>query len=229
MPSGLAVVAHHDDHILWMGGTIQRLQAAGWEWTLIAMCVPEPDKQRYYRDCCEALKVSGHSMDFMDYMGPTVFGRNNRESMRGRLLEVTREKVFDFAFTHWPEEDGEYGKHANHLEVAHVVASLAAEGVLGVGTSNIAYFSYQAIYGGGGRPTVARTDADWYLRLTYDELRRKCTWCANVPDLVNLINLGYACPNPEAFSGNGLKLPQTVEAGLFIPGDRPRGLVRLAC
>jgi hypothetical protein len=64
-----------------MGGTIQQMKAAGWDWTLIAMCVDRPERQKYYDRCCGSLGVRGIRMDF--------FGEgqeNNREYMEAKSI-----------------------------------------------------------------------------------------------------------------------------------------------
>ena len=45
--NALVVVAHHDDAILWMGGTIQRFQ--DWNWHVVSICVPNPARRTTFR------------------------------------------------------------------------------------------------------------------------------------------------------------------------------------
>lgn len=195
MPSALAVVAHHDDHVLWIGGTLQRLKAAGWDVTCVALCVPSPERQAYYCAYCKALGVSGHYATFIDDQGAAL---NDKLAMKASLLGLTAGKRYDLVFTHSRRPHREYGHHANHAEVEAVVTELAQLGEL---TPNpIAYFSYQAMYGLAGLATVAETDASVYLQLTYPELLAKCDWVKRAPDVEsNLVGLAYPCPNPEAF------------------------------
>jgi LmbE family N-acetylglucosaminyl deacetylase len=212
MPSALAVVAHHDDHILWMGGAIQRTRQLGWDWTLIAMCVPTAHEP-YFRNCSAALGFPGLPMVFEDYMGAPQSQPNSKTQMERDLLNAVQGKAFDWVFTHSRYAHGEYGgAHANHVEVGEVVRSLVASGRLGKGLGSIAYFSYDIIYGGGGKATVAKKDPPneglFFVQLTYPELLLKCQWCQKAPDLsTSLKNLGFPCPNPEAFEGDGLALP----------------------
>jgi len=206
MPNAIAVVAHHDDHILWMGGMIQRMKSFGWHWTLIAMCAPDPDRRAYFTRCSDALGVESQSMGFHDYMDGPAFKRNSREKMRDDLVGAIRGKAFDFVFTHSRDPDGEYGFHANHCEVETVVTSLVKSGELGRGPASIAYFSYAAMFTRSA--TTARSHASYYLQMTYLELQQKCAWCMQAPDVdENLRSLGFPCPNPEAFVGDGLQLP----------------------
>jgi|SRR5579864_2019262 len=209
MPDALAVVAHHDDHILWMGGTLQRTLAAGWRWKLVAMCVPEPAKQMYYHACCRAIGTGGSCMVFQDYQAGSAFSRNQRAAMEGQLLNAIQANAFDYVFTHSRHAHGEYGgAHANHIEVREIVETMVRAGQIGKGAGSLAYFSYDLLYGGGGKATAAITNSDYFLQLTYPELMLKCHWCQQAPDAnTNLANLGFPCPNPEAFEGDGLTLP----------------------
>lgn len=149
MPKALAVVAHHDDHIPWVGGALQRLVAARWECTVIAMCVPAADRRRYFDECCSAPKVSGVSMGFADYQGGAAFSRNNRGAMEGQLLKAVGGERYDYVFTHRRHPAGEYGGHANHDECRALAEGLMEACVFGWGRLRLAHFSYAAVYGSG--------------------------------------------------------------------------------
>jgi LmbE family N-acetylglucosaminyl deacetylase len=203
----LAVVAHHDDHLLWMGGTLQRMTLLGWNWTLIALCVPAPDRQRFFCDYCCALGISDASYSqFQDYQDRQPFSSNSKDAMRAEVQRAVSGKTFDRIFTHSRDPQREYGHHSNHVEVEAVVTSLVQDGIVGRGGGSVAYFCYSAIYGGGGRATTARLDASYYLPLLYDELLFKAAWCKKVPDPGKFEKLGFSCPSPEAFEGDNLTL-----------------------
>jgi hypothetical protein len=212
MPSALAVVAHHDDHILWMGGAIQRTRMIGWDWTLIAMCVPAAH-DHYFRNCSAALGFPGNPMGFRDRQGGAAYELNRRDEMEKQLRAAIEGKTFDWVFTHSRYAHGEYGaSHANHNEVREIVTSMVAAGDLGRGPQTLAYFAYDIIYGGGGLATVAKKDplypARFFMQLTYPELVFKSQWCQMAPDVAtSLASLGFPCPNPEGFEGDGLMLP----------------------
>jgi GlcNAc-PI de-N-acetylase len=204
----IGVVAHHDDHALWMGGSIQRLTAVGWHWTLVAMCVPDSARRVYFNHCCSVLGAVPVVMEFLDYMEGEPFSRNNRDQMRSRLVEAVRGQKFDLVFTHSRGQNGEYwGRHANHVETLQLTSELVDGNHLGSGRSSLAYFAYDVIYG-SGTATCARTDAAFLLPLTYPELLWKCQLCSLAPDAnTSLRNLAFPCPNPEGFEGDGLALP----------------------
>lgn len=207
MPSAVAIVAHHDDHVLWMGGSIQRLAATGWQITVVAMCVPDPQRRDYFHRTCSALGVTPVAMEFADYMGDSEFAVNNRDEMRARLSAAVEGSAFDLVFTHSRGPHGEYcARHANHVEARVLAAELVEGGEIGRGSRRLAYFSYDVIYG-GGTATCARLESPYVLQLSYPELLRKCDLCSQAPDAdSSLRNLGFPCPNPEGFEGDGLEL-----------------------
>lgn len=208
VPNAIAIVAHHDDHVLWMGGTIQRLAVAGWHWKVVAMCVPDLPKRDYFLHSCSVLGVARAAMEFRDYLDGEPFSQNDRDSMRCRLVEAVRGQTFDLVFTHSRSERGEYwARHANHVEVRELATELVGKQQLGPGRHGLAYFAYDVIYG-SGTATCARTDAAYWMPLTYPELLRKCELSRLAPDAdTSLRNLVYPCPNPEGFEGVGLDLP----------------------
>lgn len=202
--NSLAVVAHHDDVILWMGGTVQHLRSLGWNWHVVCFCTHNlPDRRQYFERLCAALGVKHTVFEFDDYPGGKCFAQNSCEEMTTALVKAVAGEKFDLVFTHSPT--GEYGWHANHGEVAEVVTALVKGGSLTTGLDRLAYFCYAPFC--GRLATVARTDATHYLQLTYEELYFKCRWCKDVPDPYNLKGIGFACPNPEAFWGERLTLP----------------------
>ncbi len=204
--NALAVVAHHDDVVLWMGGTVQRLRSLGWNWHIVCFCTRNlPDRREYFLRLCEALGVKQTVFEFRDYQGEATFAYNDCEQMKAELLKAVPNEKFDWVFTHSRDKASEYGRHANHLEVAEVVTTLVESGRLVTDKSRLAHFCYAPIY--GNLATVAKLDAARYLQLTYEELSFKCDWCKRVPDPGNLSGIGYPFPDPEAFRGVDLALP----------------------
>jgi LmbE family N-acetylglucosaminyl deacetylase len=209
MPKAIAVVAHHDDHVLWMGGAIQRLAALGWHWTVIAMCVSDQEKHNYFHHTCSIFGAIPITMQFADYQVGEAFSKNIRAEMKSRIAEATAGRKYDLVFTHSRSEHGEYwGRHANHVEVREVTFELVKGDALGLGPESLSYFAYDVIYG-GGTATCARHDANFYLQLTYPELIWKCQLSALAPDAnSSLRNLAFPCPNPEGFEGDALNLSE---------------------
>jgi LmbE family N-acetylglucosaminyl deacetylase len=188
MQKAVSIVAHHDDHALWMGGTIQRLAASGWHWTVIAMCIPEPDKQNYFLHCCSVFGAIPIVMQFNDYQTGNPFSQNDRNEMKSRLLGAIDDQKFELVFTNSRGEHGEYwARHSNHVEVRELVAELVSSNTLGQGIQHHAYFSYDVIYG-GGTAICATLKANYYLPLTYPELLWKCQLCSLAPDADSSLN-----------------------------------------
>ncbi len=213
MTNALVVVAHYDDHFLFMGGTIERMKRKGWQWTVVSMCTPDARRRKLFEDCCAEQGVRAVAFQFADYQGGGVFSKNNADSMRETLLQAIGGQMFDWVFTHSRHPSGEYGGHDNHREVQSVVARLVHDGILGKGPGSLAYFSYRDI-GGHVSSTASfeNPNVTHYLQLTYDEVIWKCKWCkATAPIDGSLKEIGDPCPNPEAFEGDGLRLGRPVQ------------------
>jgi LmbE family N-acetylglucosaminyl deacetylase len=209
MINALAVVAHHDDHLLFMGATMRRTKTIrGWHWKVIAMCL-DPACKDYFCGSCADLGAKGCFMPFKNYQTDPIFSKNSREEMEAKLRGEAEGTKFDWVFTHSRHPCGEYGGHSNHSEVQQVVTSLVERGQLGQGMNHLAYFSYQAI-AGHTAPTASFCESHrtHYLQLTYTELEWKLKWCKNTPD--SLSGIGDPCPNPEAFEGDQLALDRPV-------------------
>ena len=213
--NAIAVVAHYDDAVIWAGGTIKRTLSLGWDWTIVTTCAAEQSRRDYFVRWCESLGVRPVALLFKDHPDGGPFSQNDREVLCDAIRGAVRSAAPDWLFTHSLDGDGEYGPHPNHTEAAEALASLAGEGVFRV--SQVAHFAYRRAYGLPELATVAGVEASHYLQLDYDELRWKAEWCeaANGVEMRDpalgadtwLKRLAWPCPNPEAFAGNGLKLP----------------------
>jgi len=208
MTTALAIVAHFDDHALWMGGIMHVLK--DWQWTAVAMCVELPERRSYFCDFCAEVRAQGYPMDCRDYQNrkdPSVARPNTQEEMQGKLLRCFSGNRFDWVFTHSRDAGGEYGGHDNHTEVRDAVLALARAGHFVADEGKVATFSYGVI---GGVAATARIDPEsakrtTYLQLTYKELGWKLSWCNRIPDMGSLRNLACPCPNPEAFVCEGMR------------------------
>jgi hypothetical protein len=208
--NALVVVAHDDDAVLWMGGTIYHLK--DWDWHIISLCNQgDSARKDYFRETCEELGAKSEALDFYDYQQEKRAPKKNSViEMKQSLLRILGDKRYDYVFTHSRDPNGEYGYHANHREVCEVMSSLVSAGSLVDSRSRLAYFSYYPIYGVSGLPTVARKDADYYFKLYYADLAFKVALIErHIPAIVGNLeqDLGAPCPNPEAYEGDDLKLP----------------------
>jgi len=193
MPQAIVITAHHDDAVLWCGGTILRTIELGWNWTVVALCVCDKQKQRYFDDYCNATSVVGKRFDFADYQSGALFSQNTKASLKTEIQPILAASTFDFIFTHSRDAGGEYGGHPNHEEVLQTLQEIVPE-------EQLIHFSYKPEFGFSGRATTARLDADYHVQLNYDELIHKATWCRNAPDAdTSLQSMGFPCPNPEGF------------------------------
>jgi len=193
MTSAIAITAHHDDAVLWCGGAILRTLRMGWRWTVLALCIPDQQRQIYFDSYCAATGVVGRRFEFEDYQGGSIFSRNREAALSSKVKEILEGSKYDYIFTHSCDQGGEYGGHANHDEVLSVTKSL-------VPPNELIYFCYNPEFGYNGRATTARRDAEFHLQLNYDELIQKAGWCRMAPDAMSsLQSIGFPCPNPEGF------------------------------
>ncbi len=204
------IVAHDDDVVLWMGGTIHLLE--DWEWHIISMCNAHNEERKdYFHNTANRLGVTANVFAFLDYQNKESSSRLNCIlDMKQQLSSLLKNERYDFVFTHSRDENGEYGFHANHQEVCEVVKSLVSEKQIVEDFSKIAFFCYSPLYELPGLSTVARQDAKFYMQLPYSSLAFKIGLIQlHKPEIVKNLqdDLGSPCPNPEAFEGDNLRLP----------------------
>ena len=203
----LVVVAHCDDAVLWMGGTIHHLR--DWEWHVFSMCNGNDNLRiQSFNKSCEMLRINrSHALSFLDYQSHEAFSRNNKEEMKLRLLKLI-DKTYYFVFSHGLQKWNEYGPHANHKE-AGIIASEIAEKK----SWQLIQFCYKPVYDGGIATVANKKRAKYYFQLDYDELKFKLALIDCFPnEMGSLKALAYPCPNPEAFEGNSLPVPPFVKA-----------------
>lgn len=208
--NALVVVAHDDDAVLWMGGAIHHL--TDWNWHVVSLCNHNnSERKRYFEETCNKLGTRADALDFWDYQDGNLAPRRNPiAEMKKSLRGVVGTRTYDYVFTHSRDPHGEYDGHANHQEVCEVVGSLVLEGWLVQDTSRLAHFCYRPIYKLSGLATVARLDANYYFQLTYSDLAFKVELIrSHITAIVDNLEHGLdaPCPNPEAFEGDGLSLP----------------------
>ena len=199
----LVIVAHCDDAVLWMGGTIHRLR--DWDWHIFSLCDGNDYRSQFFYESCRMLGAKkSFAFSFQDYQSGGVFSRNNKEKMKRNLLECIDE-CYDYVFSHSINEYNEYGHHDNHQEVGIVASEIAEEK-----SWELIRFCYRPIYCSGGIATVADDKkADYYCQLNYEELRFKLKLIEDCfkHEIESLTSLAYPCPNPEAFEGENLPKP----------------------
>lgn len=147
-----------------------------------------------------------YAFNFQDHPSGGAFLRNNKREMKRRLTKRLDE-TYHYAFSHSLQEWNEYSNHPNHEEVGIIASEIAKEK-----SWPLIRFCYRPIYP-GRTSTVANQKANSYLQLDYKELRFKLDLIDRfLPgEMDNLRGLGYPCPNPEAFEGDGLPAPPFIK------------------
>jgi LmbE family N-acetylglucosaminyl deacetylase len=206
----LSIVAHSDDHVLWMGGTILRLNQ--WTWHILSLCKShnnedfEPKRIVFERSCTELGASRYSAKDLKDYQPREAMEIQQLTRMKDEILSFA-DDVYGLVFTHSIQENCEYGFHANHAEVRDAVNQVINDGLLT--TKGVLYFCYRS--GGNRRPVIADLDnADYKVELNPEEIGRKrnlkhiFTWAED--DLRSLTLWGNDEPIIEAFQAGCLDL-----------------------
>ena len=112
------IVAHPDDEVLWVGGTI--LSNPLWKCFIVCLCRKNDNDRapKFYKSLA-ALGSEGHMGDLDD--GPEQKPLDDKV-VEHTILELMPSKHFDLIITHNPL--GEYTKHIRHEEVSKAVIRL---------------------------------------------------------------------------------------------------------
>ncbi|UCF99247.1 MAG: PIG-L family deacetylase [Spirochaetaceae bacterium] len=130
------VVAHPDDEILWMGGTL--LMETGRRWNVVTLCRgSDVDRAPKFSTVMRHLGATGTMGDVND--GPEQNPLSPREVREAVLELLAGNRAFDVLFTHSPR--GEYTRHRRHEEVGWAVCDLWTAGDLDLGELRL--FAYE--------------------------------------------------------------------------------------
>jgi len=192
----LVLVAHPDDEVIWMGGTIMRYDDV--EWTVVSLCRNgDKDREPKFRRVCDKLGVRGVMDDVEDDDKMSL--EESVAIFKKAILKNTKNKLFDICFTH--NKNGEYG-HARHKGVYLAVKELIGAGIFPV--KEVFYFDYKKL----DRkilPMVPESNCSHILELTHKEYAQKRKIVAEMYgypyDGID-VNL---CPNVEAFKKERVK------------------------
>jgi LmbE family N-acetylglucosaminyl deacetylase len=160
----LCLVAHPDDEVIWMGGTIMR--NPNLDWTVFSLCRgSDADREPKFRRVAAELNVKGIIEDFNDE--DTLSLEESIPGIKELILKIVNGQEFDYFFTHG--ENGEYG-HIRHIGTHMAVKELINEGK--INAKEIFFFNYKKI----NRkilPVVPADDSDYILELKPKEYEKK--------------------------------------------------------
>jgi LmbE family N-acetylglucosaminyl deacetylase len=130
------VVAHPDDEVLWMGGTL--LMNSDCEWKVVTLCRGgDPDRAPKFLRVMKHLRATGIMGEVDD--GPEQTPLSSREVREAVLELLGEDRSFDILYTHSPQ--GEYTRHRRHEEVGQAICDLWTAADLDLGELRI--FAYE--------------------------------------------------------------------------------------
>ncbi len=156
-------MAHPDDEVLWMGGTI--LMHPAMEWSVYSLCrQSDPDRAPRFHRTLGVLQATGGMGDLND--GPEQHPLPDA-IIRDAVLSLLPDRHFDLIYTHSPT--GEYTRHMRHEEVSRAVLNLWKESL--IQADRIWLFAYED----GDRTYLPRAipDAPQQIALPEDIWRQK--------------------------------------------------------
>ncbi len=187
----LIIVAHPDDEIIWMGGTI--LTHPELDWTVFSLCrSTDQDREPKFRRVCARLGAKAiisdlDDNDILDLVDAT------REAER-LILENIKDVAIDILFTHG--KNGEYG-HERHVAVHDAVNNLIKSKKLKPGA--VFYFNYKKNRPKQNPLIISLKNSDIEINLAKKIFLEKKKIVAEMYGYPHDgIDVGL-CTNPEAF------------------------------
>lgn len=187
----IAIVAHPDDEIIFMGGAIMKNPQV--DWTVFSLCrASDRDREPKFWRVCKRNKVKGIITDLED---EDRMNLKKSVPVIKKFLEIKLgSKYFNYIFTHGA--NGEYG-HLRHIGVHLAVKELIEKKVLK--PEAVFYFNYKKVSRKPFSPFEAKAGSNCQLKLTKKELQEKKEIVAYMYGYdINGIDVSY-CTNPESF------------------------------
>lgn len=120
----LAVIAHPDDELIWMGGVI--FLNRNIKWTIFSLCRgDDPDRAPRFRNACRTYGAKWIISDLEDEK--IMSTEESVPEIKRRIKNRLKNSRFNYIFTHGSK--GEYG-HPRHKDVSLAVGELLKSGSL---------------------------------------------------------------------------------------------------
>lgn len=192
--NALCIVAHPDDELIWMGGTI--LNHPNWNWTIISLCrKDDPDRMPKFVQACKRYKANCIISDLDD----EKLNRLSPNLVSEKIKSLLPSRSYDYIFTHG--KNGEYG-HLRHKEVHKAVKKLISQRDLIC--NKIYFFSYipgdqVAPHNPQLRIPIPNKSADLYVQLNSSKYSEKIKLITKLYGFKENIFETLSCNKGEAF------------------------------
>jgi len=189
----LVIVAHPDDEIIWMGGTLLK-NKDNWDTTIICLC-RKTDTDRYPRfiKSCDALRAKGFISDLED---ETLEDIPLQEVIKRINFFIPKSKKYNYIFTHGL--NGEYG-HKRHIDVHKAVKKILDDKTL---SGNLVFFFSYIKKNGFCHPNK---DSNKFINLNGHELIMKKEIIEDVYGFKKDSFENKSCSNVETFKTERIK------------------------
>lgn len=166
----LVIVAHPDDEILWVGGTLIRNKD---NWDITTVCLTRKNDKDREPKFWKVRKEIGDKGFIYNLDDESQKPLNKKEIIE--ILKKHSNKKYDKIFTHGA--NGEYG-HQRHIDVHNAIKEMIKKGELK--TKEVYFFSYIPKKNNHQGYCIYNSSADKLIKLNEDELRIKRNLAINV-------------------------------------------------